>query len=485
MPQLRLLNWIGNAPFVLGIAAFAILLTYSKPAYSVITVKVIENGAYSAIKTTATTDTTTGTPTTGTTTVYGGIAGDESDCDTTSATAPCNTCKGALAVCNRRRIHSDLRLQIQVSSDTGTGPAMIAFLASGDTGDADPIEEAEASPTNPSAGQTSTITVTWGELCASISDFGSSTICDVAGTATVSVRVGVDLDNSGGLSDGESKPVKFIIREGPAKILAPACEDADAGDGICYFEVNSGPGSAVLMNLEATSGFPTNGNFAAVRACYKERTTSADTDNPGMWDDIDLDDCHDDLPITSGSPPTVSPKRVGGLENDKIYDFIIGMVDDAGNAGLFTDPDDGTECRNATSVGPDGFNECKTARPSEVVSLLNEKVNCFVATAAYGSPMAKEVGTLRKFRDRFMVPTNLGKAFIRFYYHEGPKLARIISKSEALRTISRAMIYPVLMFATIALQYGGTTALAISLVGAALLVGFIMLARRFSRRLSA
>jgi ankyrin repeat protein len=44
-----------------------------------------------------------------------------------------------------------------------------------------------------------------------------------------------------------------------------------------------------------------------------------------------------------------------------------------------------------------------------------EKKGCFIATAVYGSPMAKEVNLLRCFRDKILLKTFLGRLFISIY----------------------------------------------------------------------
>ena len=56
---------------------------------------------------------------------------------------------------------------------------------------------------------------------------------------------------------------------------------------------------------------------------------------------------------------------------------------------------------------------------------------CFVATAAYGSPLASEVGTFRRFRDRHLMTNALGRALVSAYYEVGPQAA------EALEIIGR------------------------------------------------
>lgn len=48
---------------------------------------------------------------------------------------------------------------------------------------------------------------------------------------------------------------------------------------------------------------------------------------------------------------------------------------------------------------------------------------CFIATAVYGDTFAPEVMALRGFRDRHLIPSVWGRAFIKFYYATSPGIA--------------------------------------------------------------
>ncbi|MGO2242672.1 MAG: CFI-box-CTERM domain-containing protein [Halomonas sp.] len=71
---------------------------------------------------------------------------------------------------------------------------------------------------------------------------------------------------------------------------------------------------------------------------------------------------------------------------------------------------------------------------------------CVVATAAFGSPLASEVNTLRAWRDKALRKSVLGKLFIATYYIVSPPLARLVRRSNILRAIVRAGLRPVIKY---------------------------------------
>ncbi len=74
---------------------------------------------------------------------------------------------------------------------------------------------------------------------------------------------------------------------------------------------------------------------------------------------------------------------------------------------------------------------------------------CFIATAAYGTPMAEEIQVLREFRDGYLLTNPLGRAFVDFYYRTSPPIAEFISAHPALKPIVRTALLPAVGMSTV------------------------------------
>jgi polyhydroxybutyrate depolymerase len=99
---------------------------------------------------------------------------------------------------------------------------------------------------------------------------------------------------------------------------------------------------------------------------------------------------------------------------------------------------------------------------------------CFIATAAYGTPMAEEIEILREFRDEYLLTNPAGRAFVDFYYRVSPPIAEFITEHPSLKPIVRVGLMPVVAMSTIAVNTTPTEKTAIigllALVSAALAI---------------
>jgi hypothetical protein len=99
---------------------------------------------------------------------------------------------------------------------------------------------------------------------------------------------------------------------------------------------------------------------------------------------------------------------------------------------------------------------------------INVPEICFIATAAYGTPMAEEIQILREFRDEYLLTNPLGQALVGVYYRVSPPIAEFITEHPSLKPIVRAGLLPAVAMAAVAVNT--TTAEKTAIVGLLVLV---------------
>jgi hypothetical protein len=106
---------------------------------------------------------------------------------------------------------------------------------------------------------------------------------------------------------------------------------------------------------------------------------------------------------------------------------------------------------DAVTPCTDGSDTIKVCADNfKVVDELNETNNClenkclchhyhgcFIATAAYGTPLHEDIDVLRDFRDEYLMTNQIGRALTELYYSTSPPIADVIRDNEGLRTIVR------------------------------------------------
>jgi alpha-tubulin suppressor-like RCC1 family protein len=113
------------------------------------------------------------------------------------------------------------------------------------------------------------------------------------------------------------------------------------------------------------------------------------------------------------------------------------------------------------------------------VSCLLPSSGCFIATAAYGSPMAGEIQILRRFRDEYLLTNPLGQAMVDLYYRVSPPIAGFITEHPSLKSMVRVGLAPAVAMSTLAVDTAPTEKAAV--VGLFVLVSVTLVVWRIKR----
>ncbi len=114
-------------------------------------------------------------------------------------------------------------------------------------------------------------------------------------------------------------------------------------------------------------------------------------------------------------------------------------------------------------------------------SSSSDSGSCFIATAAFGSPMEPHVVLLKEFRDRYLETHMLGREFVKSYYRFSPPLADFIREHEFLKLGVQVALYPLIGLSYLMLKMSMPLQLASAGIIAFLLAGSFFIVRRGRR----
>jgi hypothetical protein len=92
----------------------------------------------------------------------------------------------------------------------------------------------------------------------------------------------------------------------------------------------------------------------------------------------------------------------------------------------------------------------------------------FIATTAYGTPMAEQIQILREFRDEYLLTNPPGQALVDFYYRASPPIAEFIAEHPGLKPMVRAGLLPAVILSAIVVNT--TPAEKVAIIGLLALV---------------
>ncbi len=401
--------------------------------------------------------------------IFGGIMGSAATC---AGIATCNNCIANNTPCNVRRITPNTELMIRFRTDNASviTPTSELFFLIGNQ-KLTPIQDPSKTTLSGIAVNAElSISIRWGDLCPYI-EAGSDCSTSVANK---SIQFGIS--TSGDLTLEESLTIELSVLGDPTgnavyqytTLCGPGMTGNFAYKGFCWASIKRGDEKVYIEDDVSdeyyNQGPPElKGKYAALRVFYAE----GDIDQNINFDAVvNSSSSYKDFGFTiEGNVPTLNDRSITGLSNGQGYYFMFANVDEAENVFYFSNPAE-------LSLGANKM--YYTAIPMEVSGAL-EGEECFVATAAYGSPLAPQLGILRAFRDQFLKTNKWGQWFVEKYYIYGPSLAQKIKRHDSARAVVRGALGPVVMAAQWMILHGLKSFILFSFIG--FISGFLIVRR--------
>jgi len=214
--------------------------------------------------------------------------------------------------------------------------------------------------------------------------------------------------------------------------------------GVVSFRISGvTPGASIIITVYTPSDLPSG----AVWCKY----------SPGRgWLKIDANGIYDNSGTLLNADAKFSVTGGRGVLTIKDNGFADFSTEVVGGQGIVLDPGGpGLPTTGAAAAGDGG------------------KSGCFIATAAFGSPMNPYVKVLKEFRDTFLVTNAAGRLFVNAYYRISPAIAAQVEANAWLRFMVQISLLPVIGFSLLALRVDMAAAVivAVLLLAAVGLVG--------------
>ncbi len=248
----------------------------------------------------------------------------------------------------------------------------------------------------------------------------------------------------------------------------PPYDGTDAGNGTQPSPVEAGDATSITLNdLQPSAPAPDAPQLLSTEPLNESvrLSWSAVDDASGYrvhWGVSSVDE----NAVDAGAVTTYT---VTGLANGTAYVFSVSALRQPVYHFSVTALDS-TQNRNESDYSPEstlaigtstegGQSNQLTASPAVTVPYPNlPDKGCFVATAAFGADWAAEVLVLQDFRDRFLLTSSPGRAFVDLYYRYGPVAANVIEDRDALRWFVRVLLSPLVAIALILTNTSGGVA---------------------------
>ena len=150
-----------------------------------------------------------------------------------------------------------------------------------------------------------------------------------------------------------------------------------------------------------------------------------------------FDDCKKTLGITPPDDYEVLHQKYLEIY-PKVFDSVWKLTADLEN--VIENLTKKVSSKTITLIFEPNINEEVRQVTIEMDRIERKKSNCFIATAAYGTPLSEKINTLRRFRDATMIPNPFLKNIVKLYYEISPPIANIIARNDKMRKTIRFTI---------------------------------------------
>lgn len=322
--------------------------------------------------------------------------------------------------------------------------------------------------------------ITFGSICTKLAAAGLAIngTCQASDPTTPFIAqlwIVADANGDGIFETGEDiLPFTFTVQS-----QIPINSSISGQLGLYGFETFPGDGEVFLIPEAYAPGIGVSGAFAINFYYATGGDVYTSFNSPPGFSNINTD--QSPIPTTTAfqqiglnTDGTLSNSYITSLSNGTSYYFRASVVDTAGNIGYMTPSGDDDPPGVAAPF------HMHAAKPDQIVGLLSKNGQCFIATAAYGTPMAKQVQILREFRDKILMQTTNGKKFVYWYYKNGNALANKIRDRDDIRAVVRTFLYPLIGYSWLALKIGAFNAAL--LISTLLMLPLLLIQLKRSRK---
>lgn len=267
-------------------------------------------------------------------------------------------------------------------------------------------------------------------------------------------------------------------------ILGEECLDGTEGTTSIYFYASFDDGFSIVSEvsrLEIRYDYeaplapqnvvvePGEGNL---KVSWSDDSNNEEVEYRVYWAASSYDESNKDKALTK-SGLTAKSYQIDGLDNGLSYYVAVTAIDTADNESQLS-----TVTEEMPVAVDDFWEYYQGAGGGE------QGGYCFVATAAFGTPMEPAVVVLRAFRDRVLLASAWGRTLVDWYYMNGPLGANFIRHNEGLRLAARVVLLPAVAVAWLTVEAQPAMQFGVFLL---LMSGVMLLWRRrlqVSRRVS-